>query len=181
MTIDAPDAELAAADPLLAKNEASFIVTDQSSEGSAQDLFLMGRHHGKASVTRLSKEDGSVQWHAMIDEMSHINAVAQSQAGEIFLCGDYQLNAATDIDEVFDDANTQNQYKAVVAKINTDGDLIGMAEISDSDKVGDRCKGIYYDEDSGKITGLLQTKSKIDKRNYARKYSTMLFEMDSDG
>ena len=170
MTIDAPDAELAAADPLLAKNEASFIVTDKSIEAGVQDLFLMGRHQGKASVTRISKEDGSVQWHAMIDQMSHINAVAQSQAGEIFLCGDYQLNAATDIDEVFDDANTKNQYKAVFAKINTDGELIGMAEISDDYKVADRCKGIYYDEDSGKITGLVQTRSRMNSRNSDRTY-----------
>ena len=122
-----------------------------------------------------------MQWHAMIDEMSHINAVAQSRDGDLYLCGDYQPNAATDEDEVFDGGNSANSYKAVLARINSDGELIGIVDISDENRNGDRCKGIYYDEDSGKITGLIQSRAGIIRYKERKDYATILFEMDNEG
>ena len=96
LEFDSPTAEELDANPQFLMTEGDFIVADQSTDGSSEDLFLVGRHHGVASMTRFSKAEGQVQWHSMISEMSHIHAITQSSEGDMYLCGDYQPNAVAD-------------------------------------------------------------------------------------
>ena len=97
--------------------EPSFITPDPK---RPEDMFMIGRYHGKGSVMSFKKIDGEIKWHAQFETISTINAFSQAGSdGLIYLCGHYQPNEATDTQGGGSSVN----YKAVIARMSDDGEV----------------------------------------------------------
>ena len=56
-----PTPEEVSANPLMNLKEPSFITPDPK---RPEDMFMIGRYHGKGSVMSFKKIDGEIKWHA---------------------------------------------------------------------------------------------------------------------
>ena len=72
--------------------------------------------------------DGEINWHAEFSDFSIINAHDKDvDTGDIYICGHYQPNEATDSDKA---EGSEIRYKAVIAKVQNDGEVYWQRTIS---------------------------------------------------
>ena len=174
-----------AANKLLDKKEANYIIPDPKQQAQ---LYMIGRYRGLGSVIRFNKRDGTVRWHAQFDKMSRINSVAQARnIDEIFLCGDYQPNEATDT-EPYD---SKVEYKAVIARLRDDGDVSWIVTATGNHPQydagvtynnQDKCMAVAFYKEREQLAVIIQGKmSEVRPANKGDYFDTILVQMDSGG
>ena len=74
-----------------------------------------------AQVTKFQKNFGNATWGITFDDqISRINAYQIDSTNDLYVCGDYQPNEATDVTTV----DSSVEYRAVVSKIAIDSGAV---------------------------------------------------------
>lgn len=134
---------------------------------------------------QFTKKQGTMQWWTSFNKLTYINAILEVPGNSVFYgCGDY------DSERAVGPAVTTTSYSAAIFKMDNDGSVKWIMEISGTNPVStakkqDRCFGLTIDNsNTGVMTALLQLKMKEIRSstyNPGDYYDTVLMRFDSSG
>ena len=154
-------------------------------KGYEESYFMSGTYRGAGSIMKFYKKNGVLRWHAQLDSMTRVDAIAvwkTSKRGKFFGCGSNNYDdrgispglRPSDSDAWFFSMESDGQVNWLLklAGQSTDADIL----------LSDSCQGMVFDAKTDKIVTVVETNSpqfRVQRNN--RQRDTMLLEIDLNG
>ena len=99
------------------------------SDGDKRDsFFISGTYRGLGSIMKFYKKNAALRWHAQLDEMTRVDAIASrepSDSGLFFGCGQNNYN-----DRAVSVRERPADSEAWFFSMNTNGEVIWMLKLA---------------------------------------------------
>ena len=154
-------------------------------KGFEDSYYVSGTYRGVGSVMKFYKKNGILRWHAQLDLMTRVDAIAAwqtSKSGKFFGCGSNNYD-----DRGLSPGLRPSDSEAWLFSMEADGQVnwllkLAGATIQSDFMLSDSCQGMVFDTKTDKIVTVIETNSpqfRVGQNN--RQLDTMLLEINING
>jgi hypothetical protein len=102
----------------------------QMAQDDGDSFFVSGKYRGVGSVMKFYKRNAALRWHAQLDTMTRVNAIAlrsSATKGQFFGCGQNNTD-----DRGITIAQRQSTSESMIFSMNSDGEIQWILKLSGS-------------------------------------------------